>query len=159
MDNFDPRITVATVVERGGLYLLVEETPHGTPVLNQPAGHLEGGETLAEGAVRETLEETGYRVAPTALVGVYVWTSPANGATYFRFCFAADIVEQVEGYLTDPDIDARHWYSLDELRARQAMHRSPLVLRCVEDHATGRRFPLDMIFDADAVARAAAGGT
>ena len=158
MDNFDPRITVATVVVRDGRYLLVEECPHGEAVLNQPAGHVEANESLVEAAVRETLEETGYRVEPTALVGVYVWTAPANGATYFRFCFAADIVTQVDGYRTDPDIDAHHWYSLDELRERLPMHRSPLVLRCVEDHAAGKRFPLDMIFDADAMGRTAGTG-
>lgn len=153
MRNFDPHLTVATVVEREGRYLVVEERPHGTPMLNQPAGHVEGGETLAEGAIRETLEETGYRVRPTHLVGVYVWTSPLNGATYFRFCFAADLLEQVEGHVIDKDIDAHHWYSLDELRARRDMHRSPLVLRCVEDHAAGKRYPLDLIFDADVLAR------
>lgn len=155
MSGFDPHLTVATVVERDGRYLVVEERPYGEPLLNQPAGHLEGGESFVEGAVRETLEETGYRVNPTHLVGVYVWTSPANGATYIRFCYAADILDRPDGYLTDPDIDAHHWYTLDELRAKRAMHRSPLVLRCVEDHAAGRRFPLDLVYDADALARAA----
>lgn len=154
MSKFDPHITVATVVERAGRYLVVEERPHGTPMLNQPAGHVEAGETLAEGAARETLEETGYQVQPTHLVGVYVWTSPLNGATYYRFCFAADIVTQVEGYAIDKDIDTHHWLTLGELRERAAMHRSPLVLRCVEDHAAGKRFPLDLVFDADAPARA-----
>lgn len=157
MSAFDPHITVATVVERDGRYLLVEESPHGSPVLNQPAGHVEPGETLAEGAVRETLEETGQHVEPTDLVGVYIWTSPVNGATYYRFCFAARWLGAAADARIDPDIDAHHWYTLEELRARAAMHRSPLVLRCVEDHAAGRRYPLELVHDADALARAAAG--
>lgn len=158
MPAFDPHLTVATVVLHEGRYLFVEESPHGSPVLNQPAGHLEGGESLAEGAVREALEETGYRVEPTYLLGFYVWTSPKNGATYFRVCFAADLVEKVEGHVIDKDIDAVRWYSLDELRARTDMLRSPLVLRCVEDHAAGKRLPLDAIFDADDLARRAGAG-
>ncbi len=156
MAAFDPHITVATIVERGGRYLVVEERPHGSPALNQPAGHLEPGETLIAGAIRETLEETGYRVQPTHLVGVYIWTSPTNGATYYRFCYAAGIVEQIVDYPVDRDIDTHHWYTLTELRATVLMHRSPLVLRCVEDHAAGKRYPLDMIFDADHVARVSA---
>ena len=153
MNTFDPHLTVATVIERDGRYLLVEESPHGEPVYNQPAGHLEGGETLAEGAIREALEETGYRVRPTHLLGIYVWTSPKNGASYYRIAFAGELLEKVEGYAIDKDIDAVHWLTLDELRTRRAMLRSPLVLRCVEDHAAGRRFPLDLVFDADDLAR------
>lgn len=158
MSRFDPHVTVATVVEVDGRYLLVEESPHGAPVLNQPAGHVEAGETLAEGAAREALEETGYRIRPSHLLGLYVWTSPKNGVTYYRVCFAGELQEKVDGYAIDKDIDAVHWYSLEELRARSAMLRSPLVLRCVEDHAAGRRFPLDMIFDADDLARRAMAG-
>lgn len=153
MSNFDPHLTVATVVERDGRYLVVEESPHGAPVYNQPAGHLEGGETFADGARREALEETGYRIEPTHVLGLYVWTSPKNGATYIRVCFAGELLEKVEGYAIDKDIDAVHWLTLDELRSRSHMLRSPLVLRCVEDHAAGRRFPLDLVFDADDLAR------
>lgn len=149
MTTFDPHITVATIVEHDGRYLVVEERPHGAPALNQPAGHLEPGETLIDGAIRETLEETGYRVRPTHLIGVYIWTSPINGATYYRFCYAADIVAQVFDHPIDKDIDAHHWYTIDELRATLPMHRSPLVLRCVEDHIAGRRYPLDVVVDTD----------
>ena len=156
MSAFDPHITVATVVERDGRYLVVEECPHGSSVLNQPAGHLEGGESLPDGAAREALEETGYRIRPTHLLGLYVWTSPNNGATYFRICFTGEVLEKVEGYAIDKDIQAVHWYTLDELRERRDMLRSPLVLQFVEDHASGRRFPLDAIHDADEPARRAA---
>lgn len=147
--KFDPHLTVATVVTRDGRYLLVEESPHGAPVFNQPAGHVEAGETLAEGAAREALEETGFRIRPTHVLGIYVWTSPANGATYYRIAFAGEIEEKVEGYVLDPDIDAVHWLTLDEIRARRDQLRSPLVLRCVEDHAAGQRFPLALVYDAD----------
>lgn len=153
MSQFDPHLTVATVVERDGRYLVVQESPHGVPVYNQPAGHLEGGESLIDGARREALEETGFRIEPTHLLGLYVWTSPKNGATYFRACFAGTILEQVDGYAIDKDIEALHWLTLDELRAHPERLRSPLVLRCVEDHAAGKRFPLDLIFDADDLAR------
>lgn len=153
MSNFDPHLTVATVVERNGRYLLVEESPHGTPVYNQPAGHLEAGETLADGARREALEETGFHVEPTHVLGFYVWTSPKNGATYYRACFAGEIISKAEGYVIDKDINAVHWLTLDEVRARRDSLRSPLVLRCIEDHAAGRRFPLDLIFDADDLIR------
>lgn len=150
---FDPHITVATVVAVDGRYLFVEESPHGAPVLNQPAGHVEAGETLAEGALRETLEETGYRVRLTHLLGLYIWTSPKNGATYYRICFAGELLEKVDGYVIDKDIDAVHWYTLVELHARRDRLRSPLVLQCVEDHAAGKRYPLDLVFDADDLAR------
>lgn len=146
---FDPHVTVATVVCRDGRYLLVEESPHGVAVFNQPAGHVEGGETLPDAAIRETLEETGWRVRPTHVLGVYVWTSPKNGATYYRVAFAGELLEQVAGHAIDKDIDAVHWLTLDEIRARHTQLRSPLVLRCAEDHAAGKRFPLDLIFDAD----------
>ncbi|MFZ5722869.1 MAG: NUDIX hydrolase [Pseudomonadota bacterium] len=157
MNRFDPHITVATVVERDGRYLLVEESPHGEPVYNQPAGHVEGGESLVDGACREALEETGWRVRPTHLLGLYVWTSPKNGATYYRVAFAGELLEKVEGYAIDKDIDAVHWLTLEEIRARHAQLRSPLVLRCVEDHAAGRRFPLELIFDADELVRRGGG--
>lgn len=153
MNRFDPHLTVATVVERDGRYLLVEESPHGVPVFNQPAGHLEGGESLVEGAAREALEETGFRIRPTHVLGFYVWTSPKNGATYYRVAFAGELGEKVAGYAIDKDIDAVHWLTLDELRARSDQLRSPLVLRCVEDHAAGKRYPLDLIYDADDLLR------
>ncbi len=153
MTEFAPHLTVATVIVRDGRYLLVEESPHGAAVFNQPAGHVEAGETLEEAAVREALEETGFRVRVTHLLGVYIWTSPQSGASYYRFAFVGEILEQVAPGALDSDIDALHWLTLDEIRARRPQLRSPLVLRCAEDHAAGKRYPLDMIFDADDLVR------
>lgn len=151
--EFDPHLTVATVVVRDGRYLLVEESPHGAAVFNQPAGHVEAGESLVEAAMRETLEESGFRVRITDLLGVYVWTSPLSGASYYRFAYAGEITGQAAPGALDSDIDALHWLTLEEIRARRKQLRSPLVLRCVEDHAAGKRFPLDLVFDADDLAR------
>ena len=142
-----PVATVAAIVARDERFLIVEEeTPEGLRI-NQPAGHLEAGESLAAGAVRETLEETGYRVTPTALVGIYRWRSPASGATFIRFAFAAEVDAHERHRRLDEGIVRALWLSYDELRADRARHRSPLVLRCVDDYRAGCRRPLDLITD------------
>jgi len=140
-----PRTTVATIVVRDDAFLVVEEST-GTGVrINQPAGHLESGETLAAGAARETLEETGYQVAPTALVGIYRWRSSDSGETFIRFAFAADIVAHEPGRILDDGILRAIWMPYAELAACRARHRSPLVLRCVDDFRAGVRRPLDLV--------------
>ena len=140
-----PVVTVATIVARDGAFLLVEERTRAGVRLNQPAGHLEAGETLVEAALRETLEETGYRVAPTALVGIYRWQAPETGATFLRFAFAGEILAHEADRALDVGILRALWLPYDELVARSAMHRSPLVLRCVDDYRAGARRPLDFI--------------
>jgi 8-oxo-dGTP pyrophosphatase MutT (NUDIX family) len=140
-----PAATVATIVFHGGAFLLIEEETRLGVRLNQPAGHLEAGETLVEAAVRETLEETGYRVVPTALVGIYRWQAPETGATFLRFAFAGEIAAHDTGRALDDGILRVLWLPYDELVARTAMHRSPLVLRCVDDYRAGARRPLDLI--------------
>jgi 8-oxo-dGTP pyrophosphatase MutT (NUDIX family) len=140
-----PVATVAALVARDERFLVVEEdTPQGLRI-NQPAGHLEAGESLAAGAVRETLEETGYRITPTALVGIYRWQSPESGATFIRFAFAADIDAHERDRPLDEGIVRALWLSYDELLASRPRHRSPLVLRCVDDYRAGRRRPLDLV--------------
>ncbi len=140
-----PAATVATIVVRDGRFLVVEEeTPAGIRI-NQPAGHLEAGETLAAGATRETLEETGYRVLPTALVGIYRWQAPDTGATFIRFAFAADVVTHEASRPLDEGILRALWLPYDELAALRSRHRSPLVLRCVDDYRAGYRRPLDLV--------------
>lgn len=143
--RWKPSVTVAALVERDGRFLVVEEATSSGLRFNQPAGHLDEGESLVAACVREALEETGCHVTAEALVGVYQWTVPAGDITYLRFAFACrlDAVD-VERRL-DEGIIAAHWLTLDELRANQVRHRSPLVLQCVEDWLSGRRLPLDTV--------------
>ena len=140
-----PAVTVATVVEREGLFLLVEEETRAGNKLNQPAGHLEPAETLPEAAARETLEETGWRVVPTALIGVYRWEAPDHGATYVRFSFAGDAREHDATRPLDTGIVRALWLSYEEIAARRADHRSPLVMRCIDDYRAGKRWPLGFV--------------
>ena len=145
LEALRPTITVATVVEREGRFLLVEEETRDGPRINQPAGHLEFGETLPAAAVRETLEETGWHVRVTALVGVYRWEAPDTGATFLRFAFAADAQRHDATRTLDVGILRVLWLSYDDLRAQIAAHRSPLVLRCVDDYRAGKRWPVAFV--------------
>ena len=147
--RWKPSVTVAAVIERNGRYLLVEEhTPEGLR-LNNPAGHLDPGESPADGCAREALEETTHRFVPTALVGVYLsrFQRPATGEdiTYLRFAFCGELGDVVPGRTLDDGIVRTLWLTPGEVRASAARHRSPLVLRCMEDHLAGRRFPLDTV--------------
>ncbi|MBD9501119.1 NUDIX hydrolase [Pseudomonas sp. BGr12] len=141
-------VTVATIVEDQGRFLLVEEmSADKKQVFNQPAGHLEANETLLEAAVRETLEETGWDVELTAVTGIYLYTAPSNGVTYQRVCFAArPLRHHPERDLDDGILGAR-WMTRDELAAQPDRWRSHLVLRCIDDYLTGEHFPLALIRD------------
>jgi 8-oxo-dGTP pyrophosphatase MutT (NUDIX family) len=143
MKVWRPSATVAAVIERDGRFLLVEERIESRLVLNQPAGHLDPGESLVEACRREVLEETAHRFAPEALVGIYRWHYAARDVTFLRFCFSGRI-EGVERRALDREIVRLHWLTREELLARRAEHRSPLVQRCVDDFLAGRRFPLDV---------------
>lgn len=146
--GWEPHVTVAVVIERDGRFLVVEETAEqGLPVYNQPAGHVEKGETLAEAAVREALEETGWDVALTAFLGLYVYTPPFNpDLTYYRACFLAEAMLHHPERALDDGILQAVWLSRDEL-ATCGRLRSPLVLQCVDDARAGRRFPLDLVHE------------
>lgn len=142
-----PHVTVATVVERAGRFLVVEEYDElaGGLVLNQPAGHLDPGEGLLEAALRETREETGWEVRLTGVIGVSLATAP-NGITYYRTTFHAEPVRRIEDQVLDPVIHAVHWLSYEEMLANSARMRSPLVLPTVEQYRRGHLYPLDLIY-------------
>lgn len=140
-----PSVTVAAVIEQQGRYLLVEEKTDDGIRINQPAGHLEADESIVAGAVRETLEETAHAFSPTGLVGIYRWRHPAGQLTYVRFAFCGELGPRTPGRELDRGILRTLWLTPDELRACRSAHRSPLVLRCVEDHLAGRRYPLDIL--------------
>ncbi|MBU0752665.1 MAG: NUDIX hydrolase [Gammaproteobacteria bacterium] len=144
-----PNVTVAAVVERDGRFLLVEEETDDGLRFNQPAGHLDEGESLVAACVRETLEETAYAFEPTALVGVYQWPRPRNenegDITYLRFAFAGKVGGSDTARPLDVGIVRAVWMTPDEIAAVAARHRSPLVWQCVQDYLAGRRFPLDLI--------------
>lgn len=148
-ERFRPSVTVAAVIEREGRYLLIEEhTPEGLR-LNNPAGHLEPGEALAAACTREALEETAYAFTPTALVGVYMarFARPATGEeiTYLRFAFCGELGAFAADRALDTGIVRTLWLTPGEIRASQDRHRSPLLLRCVEDHLAGQRHPLALL--------------
>jgi phosphatase NudJ len=138
-------LTVAAVIQREGRYLLVEEETDDGIRINQPAGHLEPDESILEAAVRETLEETAYGFSPTALVGIYRWRHTASRQTYVRFAFCGELGAHHAGRALDRGILRILWLTPAELRACAPSHRSPLVLRCVEDHLAGRRYPLEIL--------------
>ena len=145
--RFTPHVTVATIVEDQGRFLLVEETADGRAVFNQPAGHLEADESLMQAAVRETLEETGWDVELTAITGIYLYTAPSNGVTYQRVCFAAKALQQRDNYQLDDGIIGPQWLTRDELVAQPERWRSELVVRCIDDYLDGERFPLALLRD------------
>lgn len=140
-----PTVTVAAIVERGGRFLLVEEHTERGALFNQPAGHLDPGESLLEGVTREALEETAYSFTPTALLGVYQYHYPAGDVTYLRFAFIGEIAGPDSARKLDEGIIRAVWMTPAEIRETRDRHRSPLVARCVEDYLAGRRYPLSAL--------------
>ena len=139
-----PSVTVAAVIERDGRYLVVEEEYDGMRVLNQPAGHLDPGESLVTACTREVLEETAHHFTPESLVGIYRWYYAPRDITFIRFTFAGSLQGFEAGRALDKEIVAAHWYSRDELVARAALHRTPLVMACIDDYLAGKRYPLEV---------------
>ncbi len=138
-----PAITVAAVTESEGRFLVVEERIDQRTVFNQPAGHVEHGESLLQAVVREVREETAWRFNPTTLVGIYRWANPRTGQATMRFAFSGTVDDHDPSQPLDPDILRTHWLSQAELVARSTRLRSPLVLRCIEDYRQGLRQPLE----------------
>lgn len=144
-----PNVTVAAVIERDGKFLLVEEETSNGLRFNQPAGHLEADESLVSAVTREALEETAYHFTPRHLLGVYRWHSDESNTTYLRFAFTGEITGHEAGRQLDTGIIHAVWLTPGEIRANQSRHRSPLILRCVEDYLAGKRFPLELLVHYD----------
>jgi len=142
-----PHVTVAAVVESGGRFLLVQERINDQSVYNQPAGHLEDGESLVAAVIRETLEETGWHFEPESIIGLYRWQHPGKERTYLRVAFAGRGVRHDAECLLDPEIEEVLWMSAAEMRRQTGSLRSPMVLRTVEDYLAGSRFPLSLLAD------------
>lgn len=157
MNRWKPSVTVAAVIAKDfdGVqkFLLVEEETRDGLKLNNPAGHLDPGESPIQGCARETLEETAWHFTPTALVGVYMsrferaepGQDQPTDITYLRFAFCGELGAHVPGQALDEGIVRAVWLTADEIRASTAMHRSPLLLTCMEDYLLGKRYPLELL--------------
>jgi len=140
-----PNVTVASIIEVDGKFLMVEEESASGPVLNQPAGHLEPNESMQCAVIRETLEETGHAFTPSAVVGSYLWRNQENETTYFRTTFCGNVcLETVKDTLDDGIIQAI-WMSLDDIKKNQRRLRSPVILESINDYLSGKTYPLDII--------------
>jgi 8-oxo-dGTP pyrophosphatase MutT (NUDIX family) len=142
--GWNPEVTVAAIVQLDHRFLIVEERISGRLVLNQPAGHLEDGETLVEAVIRETREETAWRFRPEALVGTYLYRSP-DGRSFLRFAFCGSVDDHRAQQPLDTGIERALWISHEQLLAQASRLRSPMVLRCVQDYLLGKRQPLDTV--------------
>ena len=140
-----PNVTVAAVVERDGKFLLVEEETERGPQFNQPAGHLEPGEALLDAVIRETLEESAFHFTPRMLIGVYQYRHHSKEITYMRFAFGGDITGHEKDRALDSGILRAVWMNPAEIRTCGDRHRTPLVIRCIDDYLAGKHYPLEII--------------
>jgi ADP-ribose pyrophosphatase YjhB (NUDIX family) len=140
-----PDLTVAAVVEREGQFLLVEERVANRMVFNQPAGHVERGETLVKAVVRETLEETAWQFKPEALVGIYLWEQPERQRSFLRVTFCGQVSGHDPQRRLDRGIERAVWMTREQVVMRSARMRSPMVLKCIDDYLAGRRYPMDVV--------------
>lgn len=142
--KWTPHVTVAAIAEQDGRFLMVEENVHGILVINNPAGHLEESESFVDAVRRETLEETGWEFEPDAITGIYLWKSEAEPATFLRITFCGRNLRHHAGAPLDHGIIGPRWCTRTELTGAGVILRSPLVVRCIDDYLSGRRFPLDV---------------
>jgi phosphatase NudJ len=153
MEYWKPSTTVAAVIDRDGKFLMIEEQTREGLKLNQPAGHLDPGESLLDAVCRETLEESAYIVQPVACVGIYMsryqHESSGTDVTYIRYAFACRAITQDTSRPLDKGIERAVWMTADEIENKRDMHRSPLVLQTLRDYIKGRRYPLDLIYTHD----------
>lgn len=144
-EPWKPNATVAAIVEKDGQFLLVEEATSRGNRFNQPAGHLEDNETITQAVIRETLEETAYDFHPETLLGIYHWKHDHNDTTYLRFAFIGSVSTHYPQQALDDGIIRAVWMTIDEIREKQAVMRSPQVLTCFEDYLAGKQYPLETI--------------
>lgn len=142
-----PNVVVAAIIEENGRFLLVEEETDDGLRYNQPAGHLEKGESLLDAVRREAFEETAHHFEPQQLVGIYKWPHPTKDLTYLRFAFTGVVGGYDPTARLDDGILRAVWMTRDEIVTSQARHRSPFVLRCVDDYLAGWRYPLDLLIE------------
>ena len=140
-----PNTTVAAIIEQNGKFLLVEENTDRGNRFNQPAGHLEDGETLLQAVIRETMEESAYEFMPEALLGIYHWKHPHNDTTYLRFAFIGKIGMNYPMQELDVGIVQAVWMDINEIRDKADLMRSPQVLKCFEDYLAGKSYPLEVV--------------
>jgi 8-oxo-dGTP pyrophosphatase MutT (NUDIX family) len=140
-----PNTTVAAIIEQNGKFLLVEENTDRGNRFNQPAGHLEDGETLLQAVIRETMEESAYEFMPEALLGIYHWKHPHNDTTYLRFAFIGKVGVNYPMQELDVGIVQAVWMGIDEIRDKAGLMRSPQVITCLEDYLAGKRYPLEVV--------------
>ena len=146
MSAWPPHVTVATVVEKDGCYLLVEEIDNGKIVFNQPAGHLDPDESLTDAALRETLEETAWHVELTGVAGIALYTAPSNGVTYYRTTFIAKAVKHDSSLSLDEGIVRAVWMDYETILANRDKMRSPLVIKTIDQVRNGHNYPLTMVY-------------
>lgn len=145
ISQWKPNVTVAAIIEQNGKFLLVEEETDRGHRFNQPAGHLEDGETIVQAAIREVMEETAYEFIPENLLGIYHWKQPQNDITFLRFAFIGKAGKHYPMQELDDGIVRAVWMSVDEIREKHNLTRSPQVLLCIEDYLKGQRFPLQVV--------------
>jgi 8-oxo-dGTP pyrophosphatase MutT (NUDIX family) len=147
-DIWKPHVVVAAVVEEDGKFLLVEEHTDDGIKFNQPAGHLEDGESLLNAVRREAFEETAHHFEPEALLGIYRWQHPGKPSkTYLRFAFTGQITGFDPTAPLDDGILRAVWMSAAEIAETRHRHRSPLLQQCVNDYLSGQRYPLELLMD------------
>jgi 8-oxo-dGTP pyrophosphatase MutT (NUDIX family) len=140
-----PDLAAAAIVQRDNRFLIVEENIRGALVFNQPAGHVDDGESIIDAVVRETLEETAWHFKPRSLLGLYLWRNPANGHSILRVAIAGDVTHHEPDRRLDVPVVAAHWMERQALLAQPSKLRSPLVMRCIDDYLAGQRHDLSAL--------------
>ncbi len=143
--RWKPHVTVAAIAERDSRYLMVTETDNGRSVINQPAGHLEAGESLLEAVTREVREETGRAFVVESLIGIYQWHDPQHDRSWLRFTFSGEVGPRDANQPIDDVIIAPIWMDYRQIQTAIARHRSPMVMACIDDYRRGQRHALDCL--------------